>query len=811
MHSDKFKTIGALTLSAFLVSSCGGSSSGDHSDLAIASALDGLRTGVFVDSPVAGLNYVTPTVSGVTDADGVFQFREGEAIVFKVGQLALPLAATSEIVTPLDMVSTDDVNDPSVVNIVRLLQSLDDDRDPSNGIVIAQSTADKFSEAELYDTTDSDAVDVLVERAFAGEKEPVTAVAAVSHFVDTLSSLSESNTDLLQWQYLVNENSTFAGDTLYVSDDNFSLTLNGETFTGATSINQGVYKLRGDSDSWFVSVSSTDDIKVACVAAYPKPVSECDGNLFRVFEEEQQAMLFNKEAAESAEESAEIVLPGTNAAVDVSSEGEQELEPSAPIVDGQDSNIASAASQEALPVENSAANSSPDELTFEQLFDPCPTGTQDEDRDGFGWFNQKTCLISAATDAFNVDQQVEIPSGSATLVESASEVESGPVVESAPAVESVPVEESPPAVESVPVEESAPVEESVPVVESAPAVENVPVEESAPAVDSVPVVESAPAVENVPVVESAPVVESVPVVESAPVENAPVLESTPVAETTPVVESVIDETVTTSVVVDAPVGFLPEDITDLILLTGQSNAAAFQTAFDATLDAGHERVFAYTEEGAWQPADLHQNWDGDTPGNFSDEVAGRNPYNNLVFQVGKSLAQKSDRVVGIVLIAAPGKGISHWDYDSEFYRQLRTTATSALAALPQKSSIDAMLWVHGETDWLKEGTADPFATGYASVESDFYRDYYPNKLRQLISNLRSEWWYGSTARFICSETKKADLNEHLMALNDDGDERTSCAQASDLPTRSDDPFDNHFSAQGLRTLGARIADLYLIE
>ena len=82
-------------------------------------------------------------------------------------------------------------------------------------------------------------------------------------------------------------------------------------------------------------------------------------------------------------------------------------------------------------------------------------------------------------------------------------------------------------------------------------------------------------------------------------------------------------------------------------------------------------------------------------------------------------------------------------------------------------------------------------------------------MNQLISNLRSEFWYGATAQFICGETKKADLNQHLMALNNDGDDLTSCAQGSDLPSRDSDPFGNHYSADSLRTLGDRIAALYL--
>jgi len=256
-------------------------------------------------------------------------------------------------------------------------------------------------------------------------------------------------------------------------------------------------------------------------------------------------------------------------------------------------------------------------------------------------------------------------------------------------------------------------------------------------------------------------------------------------------------------------GVQPSDITDIIVLTGQANAAGVETSYDAALDAGDENLFAFTEDGLWQPANLYQYWDGNLPSNFASVADGREPFNNLVFQIGKSLTAQTDRVVGVILVAAPGEGIRNWDYNSAFYKKIRDKVAQAVVALPQKDTVDAMIWMHGETDWLAEGTADPNATGFESEDSDFYRNYYANKLNHLVANLRSEWWYGFNAQFICGETKKTELNHHLMALNDDGDSRTSCAPATDLPTRESDPFHNHFSADGLRTLGSRIAELYL--
>jgi len=122
MNTKNLNVVCAITLSAMTVVACGGSGSDESSVL----------TGVFVDSPVAGMKYVTPTVSGVTTADGEFNYRAGEAVVFSVGNLALPVVIASDTVTPLDMTTTDDINDAAVINVARLLQSLDEDGDPSN-------------------------------------------------------------------------------------------------------------------------------------------------------------------------------------------------------------------------------------------------------------------------------------------------------------------------------------------------------------------------------------------------------------------------------------------------------------------------------------------------------------------------------------------------------------------------------------------------------------------------------------------------------------------------------------------------------
>lgn len=86
-------TIAAMTL---LVSACGGGGGRSRA-----------LTGQFVDSPVAGLSYKTPTRSGVTDADGRFEYRAGENVEFSLGNTVLGEADGKARITPFDLVSLD--------------------------------------------------------------------------------------------------------------------------------------------------------------------------------------------------------------------------------------------------------------------------------------------------------------------------------------------------------------------------------------------------------------------------------------------------------------------------------------------------------------------------------------------------------------------------------------------------------------------------------------------------------------------------------------------------------------------------------
>ncbi|MCB1689712.1 MAG: hypothetical protein KDI33_14550 [Halioglobus sp.] len=119
-------------------------------------------TGQFVDSPVAGVGYATESGSGVTNADGQFQYLEGETVRFSIGDLVLGEARGATIVSVFDLVDgvvpvvgealrkgiADAGGGPSlstVINLATLLQTIDSDGNPENGIEIAPDVAALFA------------------------------------------------------------------------------------------------------------------------------------------------------------------------------------------------------------------------------------------------------------------------------------------------------------------------------------------------------------------------------------------------------------------------------------------------------------------------------------------------------------------------------------------------------------------------------------------------------------------------------------------------------------------------------------------
>ncbi|TGN41856.1 hypothetical protein [Marinobacter confluentis] len=211
-------------LTAGLLTACGGGGSGSSSSDGNTNPggstpeITASNVGVLSDSPVAGVSYLTSPSgsSGVTNALGEYGYEEGDIVQFSIGGIQFPPVPAKGKVTPLDMGGDGaTLATPSVVNVLRLLQSLDEDGDPDNGITVSQATSTALIdtvldfEAGTFESEANTAVGVALNRTLITENE------AISHFEGSLRN------DLLgSWIYTEpnggNNVLTFFGDGLYV-------------------------------------------------------------------------------------------------------------------------------------------------------------------------------------------------------------------------------------------------------------------------------------------------------------------------------------------------------------------------------------------------------------------------------------------------------------------------------------------------------------------------------------------------------------------------------------------------------------------
>ncbi len=102
-----------------------------------------ILSGVLVDAgPVSGLSYETDTQSGITNELGQFQYSEGEGIQFSLGGQSIGNSVVAgPILTTTALAGASEDNPDPFINTTRLLQTLDVDGNPDNGIQISPAAA----------------------------------------------------------------------------------------------------------------------------------------------------------------------------------------------------------------------------------------------------------------------------------------------------------------------------------------------------------------------------------------------------------------------------------------------------------------------------------------------------------------------------------------------------------------------------------------------------------------------------------------------------------------------------------------------
>ncbi len=162
---------------AAIVSACGGSSSNNGGG-----ATTNTEVGVFIDSPVVNIGYRTATQEGVTNANGEYLYLPGEEVTFFIGDLDFPATTAAGVVTPLDLAGTTSLSDNTVVNIIRLLQTLDTDANPENGISLDDAAALAAVQVDFGQSVEgfASSADVLALAMNGGQEIAVTELVSES-------------------------------------------------------------------------------------------------------------------------------------------------------------------------------------------------------------------------------------------------------------------------------------------------------------------------------------------------------------------------------------------------------------------------------------------------------------------------------------------------------------------------------------------------------------------------------------------------------------------------------------------------------
>ncbi|HEB85813.1 MAG TPA: hypothetical protein ENI68_02200 [Gammaproteobacteria bacterium] len=273
------QSLGAVLL-LWGLASCGGGGGGNNNSGPTT------QQGVFLDSVVEGLQYTSVSLTGTTDASGIFSYEVGSTVTFKVGDIVIGTAPGASIITPVSLVpGAVDETDPTVTNIVRFLLTIDDNADPSDGIEVtsAMQTAAAGASVDFASSTfdlDTAATDALAAITNAspnggGLRPFVSSGFAQTHFSDTLLSTMAgiyngtfSGDDVGTWTMLVADDGTITGSgcsTVATGDFTLSGTVTsdgaGAVGTGGSGGNVdfvGTFSLTGSLSGTWIDNSNSD-------------------------------------------------------------------------------------------------------------------------------------------------------------------------------------------------------------------------------------------------------------------------------------------------------------------------------------------------------------------------------------------------------------------------------------------------------------------------------------------------------------------------------------------------------------------------
>ncbi len=259
MRKSLFSCVLSIS-AASLIASCGGGGGGGTTTSTL--------QGQFVDAPVAGLEYSTSSgITGVTDADGYFSYREGDTVTFKIGKITLGDAKADKVVTPSTLFADELANgnlnlttlQDKVKQVVALLLLLDNNPNDDK-IEIPEEIKSKLDNIDVeidFEKDDLTNANVKVDLDDDGQEEDLgqeivnKETEAEKHYSGTLYSMLGESLKKLNGKKIHFEK--HVGDSVKI--DCYSCTLsydenNPDTFSFSCD--------NGDSDTPSIIKDTTD-------------------------------------------------------------------------------------------------------------------------------------------------------------------------------------------------------------------------------------------------------------------------------------------------------------------------------------------------------------------------------------------------------------------------------------------------------------------------------------------------------------------------------------------------------------------------
>ncbi len=203
MKKQNITIIILSVLIALFFTACGGGGGSMQSSSA-SNGNTGSMVGVFIDSPVSGLDYRCDGTIRKTDDQGHFTCKNAP-VDFYLGNLKI---GSISKMTDDYLVFPQDISEqprsaalhPEVTKLAILLQSLDSDEDPSNGIDIKQNTLDILDQVVAQGTNIQDmslddlktSLGSIISKSTQNRLRLVTTMDAQMHILTSMSKTYES-------------------------------------------------------------------------------------------------------------------------------------------------------------------------------------------------------------------------------------------------------------------------------------------------------------------------------------------------------------------------------------------------------------------------------------------------------------------------------------------------------------------------------------------------------------------------------------------------------------------------------------------